>query len=57
MSHLIENLTNNPKKVFLIDAIGALITVISLSGILTQFKAYVGVPLNILYYLSAGAFC
>jgi hypothetical protein len=51
------NLLSNPKKVFLIDAIGALLTALSLFGFIAQFNTYIGMPKNILQILSAGAFC
>lgn len=48
------NLT--PKKLFLIDAIGAFISFVMLGFILPNFQEYIGMPGNILTYLSYLAF-
>lgn len=41
----INNLTNQPQSVFLIDALGALLTTISIYLILPQFKNFIGIPI------------
>jgi hypothetical protein len=55
--NILNKLKNNPKRIFLIDAFGALITATSLIGILTQFEQYFGIPKKSLYLLSGIAFC
>lgn len=49
---IIDTLTTNPKKLFLIDGVGAFITTFSLGVTLTSFESYFGMPLKILYILS-----
>lgn len=53
----LNKLKANPKKIFLIDALGALLTAILLFGILAQLEKYFGMPSNVLYTLSGVAFC
>ena len=48
----VENLKANPKVIFLIDGIGALVTSFSLFGIGFWLSNYFGMPKNILYILS-----
>ena len=48
---------NTPKRVFLIDACGALITATSLLGILAQLEYLFGMPRDVLFVLSGIAFC
>jgi hypothetical protein len=52
---LINQLTSNPKKIFLIDGLGAFITALFLLAILVRFQELFGMPLTILYFLSAAA--
>jgi hypothetical protein len=47
----------NPNRVFLVDAIGALLTTFFLFGILAQFESFFGMPSKTLYLLSGIAFC
>lgn len=49
----------SPKQVFLIDAIGALLSAISLGIVLPRFQALIGMPTEVLYVLAlmACAFC
>jgi hypothetical protein len=54
--NFLDKLKTNPKKIFFIDAFGALLTATLLFGILAQFEQYFGMPLEILYALSLGAF-
>lgn len=56
---IINQLAANPKRLFLIDSIGALITTILLSVVVKQFNEYIGMPATTLTYLSivAGCFC
>jgi len=53
----LEKLKANPRSIFLIDAIGALITALFLLGILAQLENYFGMPSKVLYLLSVIAFC
>jgi hypothetical protein len=54
-----SNLTLNPRALFLIDGLGALLTALFLYGILRTFNEYFGMPPMILTYLSLMAvlFC
>lgn len=47
-----NQLVKSPKTLFLIDGLGALLTAFLLFVILKNFNEYVGVPQNILTYLS-----
>lgn len=55
--NFLNELKTNTKRIFLIDAFGALLTAISLFGILAQFEQYFGMPKKSLYLLSVIAFC
>lgn len=57
MQHLIETIP--VKNLFLIDGIGAFITAIMTGYVLTSFEALFGMPIPILYVLSAiaGVYC
>ena len=48
----IKNLTSNPKRLFLIDGLGAFLTALLLSLVLTKFQPLFGMPKTVLYYLS-----
>ncbi len=48
----IDYFSGKPKKLFLLDGLGAALTTVSLFFILRQYFAYFGMPLNILTYLS-----
>ncbi len=41
-----------PKTIFLIDAVGALVSAILLGLVLTRLEAFFGLPKNVLYVLS-----
>lgn len=56
-SQIIKQLSSNPKKLFLIDSIGALTTASLLFVVLRNFNEYFGIPEKILTYLSAIAAC
>tara|TARA_B100000745_G_scaffold290434_1_gene229365 strand:+ start:216 stop:626 length:411 start_codon:yes stop_codon:yes gene_type:complete len=45
---IIQQLVQNPKKIFLVDAIGALITAIFMLYILSPLQAHIGMPLQII---------
>lgn len=42
-----------PKKLFLIDALGALVSAFMLGVVLVHFEAFFGVPTRVLYFLAA----
>lgn len=42
----------NPRQLFLIDGIGALVSAVSLGVILPMFQSHIGVPLQSLYFLA-----
>ncbi len=52
---LINQLTSNPRKLFLIDGLGAFLTAFFLLAILARFQEYFGMPKTIPYFLSAVA--
>lgn len=52
-----NTLKTNPKLVFLIDALGALVSTVFLLGVLVPLESYFGMPISILYILSGIAFC
>jgi hypothetical protein len=52
MSDSIKRLTSNPKMLFLIDGLGALLTAFFLFAILRTFNQYFGMPQKIVTYLS-----
>lgn len=62
---IIHNLSKQPTKLFLIDGIGALLTIFYLFGILQKFNAYIGMPvftLNVLgiiasFFFAYSIFC
>ena len=56
MKTLLFSLAKNPKKIFLIDALGALITCVLLIVIQTKLKFYFGMPIKTLTILSIIAF-
>lgn len=46
------SLQQSPRKMLLIDGIGAVITSFMLGVVLVQFNDYIGMPLNVLYLLA-----
>jgi hypothetical protein len=54
-----NNLTTNPKKIFLVDAVGALLTAFNLFAVLRVFNEHAGIPKNVLTLLAGVAlvFC
>ncbi len=54
---LISKITSTPKLMFLVDALGALISFLSLLLILVPLERHFGIPVNLLYYLGAIAVC
>ena len=57
VSKIIKLLSSEPKKLFLIDSLGALTTAFLLFVVLRNFNEYFGMPERILTYLSAFAVC
>jgi hypothetical protein len=57
IQNFLNELKTNPKRIFLIDAFGALLTTISLFGILAQLEQYFGMPKKTVYLLSGIALC
>jgi len=57
---MIEKLTNyfvsSPKKIFLVDSLGALLTAFLTGVILVQLESIIGMPSGILYILATIAF-
>ena len=49
---MIDKITRNPKILFLIDGLGALLTSFLLVVVLTKFQDDFRMPMRILYYLS-----
>lgn len=52
MQPFLNNITSHPKQIFLIDALGAVLSAFSLGVVLVQLEAYFGMPKNILYILA-----
>jgi hypothetical protein len=50
--HPFKNLTTNPKKIFLVDALGALLTAFNLFAVLRTFSEHVGMPKYVLTFLA-----
>jgi hypothetical protein len=51
-SALIKNFRSNPRKLFLIDGIGAILTAFILGVVFVNYQEYIGMPINILIMLS-----
>ena len=49
----IDRITDNPRRLFLVDGFGAFLTAFFLGVILVKFEAYFGMPQSVLYILSA----
>lgn len=52
MKQVLKHLKTNPKQLFLIDGIGAIISVFLLSVVLVQFESFFGIPKQTLYLLA-----
>ena len=48
---------NEPRKLLLLDGLGALISAIMLGGVLVSFQQHIGMPYYILYSLALAAVC
>jgi len=53
MSSIQSKLSKDPKNLFLIDGIGALVSAFFLGIILVRFEAFFGIPKSVLYFLAA----
>lgn len=52
MKKLLQWIETNPKNLFLIDGVGALVTAFFLGVLLVRFEWFFGIPASILYYLA-----
>mgnify|MGYP000002871267 CR=1 FL=1 len=50
---MIKNKIYNPKNIFILDALGALVSILLLGGVLVYFENYFGIPKNTLYILAS----
>lgn len=61
MGNLIKTLINdfkqNPKRLFLIDGSGALISAFLLSTVLVRLSTFIGMPIRTLYFLAVFPVC
>jgi len=51
----IQQLTANPRRIFLIDGLGAALTTLLLCVVLPSFQKFFGMPVRVLYLLGAVA--
>lgn len=51
-NHIIETLVPNPKKLFLIDGIGAILSALALGLVLVKLEKFFGIPSSALYVLA-----
>lgn len=49
---MLTKLKNHPRRIFLIDALGAFTTALLLGVMLPVFQKYIGMPLKVLYMLA-----
>lgn len=49
---LIKKLNLTPQRLFLIDGLGALISAFLLGFVLTKLRGLLGIPINLLYFLT-----
>ncbi|MEP1095400.1 MAG: hypothetical protein ABJG78_09840 [Cyclobacteriaceae bacterium] len=52
MQQIINQLTSNPKVLFLLDGVGAFLSAILLGVVLVQFESVFGMPKPTLYFLA-----
>lgn len=50
---MVQKLINNPKSVFLFDAMGALLTSTLIGGLLVAYQSYIGLSFTRLYILAS----
>lgn len=53
LQKIINHLKSKPKQLFLVDALGALISAVLLGFVLVQYQPLFGIPADILYTLAA----
>ena len=53
MKSLQDKFSNNPKQLFLLDAIGALVSAMMLGVVLVHFQEFFGIDSNTLYFLAS----
>ena len=53
--NILQQILDNPSKIFLIDGIGATLSAFLLGVVLVNFESAFGMPKQILYYLAIGA--
>lgn len=56
LSSLVQSFRKNPKLLFLVDGIGALLTLVFLSILLPAIQQFIGIPIKALYFLAIIAF-
>ncbi len=49
---MLNQLSANPKKLFILDGLGALLSAFLLGVVLVQLESYFGIPRNTLYFLA-----
>lgn len=54
-SSLVERFSQNPKTLFLVDGLGAMLSMFFLSFVLTRLESLVGMPIAVLHLLGTGA--
>lgn len=47
-----NKISSNPRQLFLIDGLGALLSAFLLGVVLVQFQTFFGIPENVLYFLA-----
>lgn len=52
ISNLVNSLSSNPRKLFLLDGLGALLSIFLLGIVLVQLETFFGVPRSTLYFLA-----
>lgn len=53
IQQFINKMAANPRTIFLIDGLGALVSAFSLGVVLVQLEQYIGMPVRTLYLLAA----
>jgi hypothetical protein len=51
-NNYINKIAANPRQLFLIDGLGALLSTFLLGVVLVQFEDFFGIPTNVLYFLA-----
>lgn len=52
LENIVNKLSSNPKQLFLIDGLGALVSAFFLGVVLVQLESIFGIPKNTLYFLA-----